>query len=868
MKTEPKIPPYFTTAQAQATTGVQADIYLRHEMPVAIVLWRSTEPQPYAAYKDSDDGCLKRFTVTSNDDVPRHDRRESRLNVRVEVFASPGNESVTCIALHQEQQAEPFLTVTGAQTPMRLYPFNNRSIGGFVNDFRDRDGLPVSDAHGATMRAVLHGRAARAWPIAQTAKLVAEYSSDQMVRLMEVVNVRSRDDEWRVRYQDQGLAGSEELASILSSRWPQTYRPADDKVHPLPLVAVEVDRNTFSFYLSDDGEKKAVRVHQFTDFRGSIIEDDFPLGSSNEWSAGMPKNFTDMEAVNAVGRTLLQNWESLPKTFPAAEAPPYDPNDMDAAVGYAQHTKELFALGDHDRAYAHYMRDPNGGAQASFSQTTKEQFVERMYTTRDVQGELVHPRPESDLGEPPLSDDAFDSYIANEGFHEIVRVEVMETFLLRAARRYHVLDTEQSEAINADQTVPGIKQKAWSFLHDQFSVPNSDLRMFFSETDDFWEHNAPERKRLYQIADLLTNSGRDPARIDVAQAIALVRTETPDLSPEHITALRSFKEKMGSTWKADLNEAWTTGDKNYWGSSQVKELKELQDVLGYKWLRTLSDEELTQGSAPVTKEQDQSTSSGPVAEGFFLALSQTAASPLFVGHSGGAHQDRPGIWRSADANDGMRFPEQSDLIGGLTDQISGIGDKTATSVDKDVLQWIGDSERSVGMDAKGHMVAIRSGNELVTLNEVFARLNDGEKGDDLPILLKEFGCDYDEACDAIFGDDHARAIALLEAASQKPYAEALKRYQGDCQHVEEAALSDEQCAAVAAFCDANGRNWKGKLESLWINGNYSQRGIDTNQAALLQQVRNQFGPEWLFKVTRADLDESRLVVRDDYGLGI
>lgn len=327
MKTENNIPSAFaTTTHANLEGGVQVDVYLRHEKPVAVVLWRGNEPQPYAAFKDSDDGRLTRFAVTANDDVPKHDRHERHLNVQAEVFTSPHNEVVRGVALYKEREAEPFLIVTGAGAPMRLYPFNERSNGIFANDFRDRDGLPVSDTFGATMRVVLHGREARDWPVVQTAKLVAEYSSDQMARLMEVVNVRSRDDEWRVRYQDKGLAGSEELASILSSRWPQTYRPADDKEHPLPLVAVEVEPNTFSFYVTEKGDKKMVLVHQFTDFRGTILEDDFPLGSANEWSVGMPKTFTDMEAVNAVGRSLLKDWESLPKTFPSAEAPPYDPN--------------------------------------------------------------------------------------------------------------------------------------------------------------------------------------------------------------------------------------------------------------------------------------------------------------------------------------------------------------------------------------------------------------------------------------------------------------------------------------------------------------------------------------------------------------
>lgn len=686
MKTENNIPPAFATStHANLEGGVQVDVYLRHEKPVAIVLWRGNEPQPYAAYKDSDDGRLVRFTVTANDDVPKHDRRESHLNVQAEVFTSPNNESVRGLALYREQQAEPFLTVTGSGTSMRLYPFNDRSNGIFANDFRDRDGRPVADTFGATMRAVLHGREARDWPLVQTAKLVAEYSSDQIDRLIAVVNVRSRDDEWRVRYQDKGLAGSEELASILSSRWPQTYRPADDKEHPLPLVAVEVEPNTFSFYVSEKGDKKMVRVHQFTDFRGTILEDDFPLGSTNEWSAGMPKTFTDMEAVSAVGRSLLKDWESLPKTFPAAEAPPYDPNDMDAAVAYTQRTKALFAAGDHDAAYAHYLRDPNGGAQAEFSQTTKEQYVVGMYNVRDVQGKPLHPQPEgyqhagftvgheahlrddnswakighlfefegkpyvmlefdqpvsaftdgdgrlqvlrgvaaaqspaardtrlmvaadliddtrsaapallakADLREPPQDNDAFDAYMANEHFHKIERVEVMEDFLLRAARRFHVLDVEQSAAINADETLPAVKQKAWEFLYDQFSNSMSDLRMFFSETDDYYEQSPEERKRLNAVADALVCSAKDVTKIEQAErlgAAAVVVESTGEangLSDDQRAAVVAFRDANGRDWKEKLGALWMNGNYSRRGidMDQAALLQQVRNELGPEWL--------------------------------------------------------------------------------------------------------------------------------------------------------------------------------------------------------------------------------------------------------------------------------------------
>ncbi|MCX9158132.1 hypothetical protein OPU71_18575 [Niveibacterium sp. 24ML] len=61
-----------------------------------------------------------------------------------------------------------------------------------------------------------------------------------------------------------------------------------------------------------------------------------------------------------------------------------------------------------------------------------------------------------------------------------------------------------------------------------------------------------------------------------------------------------------------------------------------------------------------------------------------------------------------------------------------------------------------------------------------------------------------------------------------------------------------QREALTRFRDAYGRDWKYKLNLCWTAGNY--RAISTGQAALLQQVRNELGPEWLDALKDADLD--------------
>ncbi len=120
----------------------------------------------------------------------------------------------------------------------------------------------------------------------------------------------------------------------------------------------------------------------------------------------------------------------------------------------------------------------------------------------------------------PQDDAAFDAYIANEYFTKIWRIGVMEQFLLRAAKRYHVLDKELRAAINARQDFPEVKTKAWSFLAQQFTNESSDLRMFFSEMRDFDPQSPQVIKRVYAVADALLCSAKDVNRIACAEQIS------------------------------------------------------------------------------------------------------------------------------------------------------------------------------------------------------------------------------------------------------------------------------------------------------------------------------------------------------------
>jgi len=58
--------------------------------------------------------------------------------------------------------------------------------------------------------------------------------------------------------------------------------------------------------------------------------------------------------------------------------------------------------------------------------------------------------------------------------------------------------------------------------------------------------------------------------------------------------------------------------------------------------------------------------------------------------------------------------------------------------------------------------------------------------------------------------------------------------------------SPEQLAAVRAFATRYGRTWKAMLRTAWTDGRYPYY-VSSDDRALLQQVRNAYGPAWLTK---------------------
>lgn len=56
------------------------------------------------------------------------------------------------------------------------------------------------------------------------------------------------------------------------------------------------------------------------------------------------------------------------------------------------------------------------------------------------------------------------------------------------------------------------------------------------------------------------------------------------------------------------------------------------------------------------------------------------------------------------------------------------------------------------------------------------------------------------------------------------------------------ALSAEQSHALQKFVAKHGRQWKSKLSNFWSTGT----DVQQEDGALLRQIRNSFGPTWLY----------------------
>ena len=94
-------------------------------------------------------------------------------------------------------------------------------------------------------------------------------------------------------------------------------------------------------------------------------------------------------------------------------------------------------------------------------------------------------------------------------------------------------------------------------------------------------------------------------------------------------------------------------------------------------------------------------------------------------------------------------------------------------------QWLyEDEEKGLQLEPSGIVTAVRYGNDVTTLADVIERISNKEQGDDLPILMADLGCDYDQSCDAVFGGDYARALSLLTNRQPSLFLKTMIPHQG------------------------------------------------------------------------------------------
>ena len=72
-------------------------------------------------------------------------------------------------------------------------------------------------------------------------------------------------------------------------------------------------------------------------------------------------------------------------------------------------------------------------------------------------------------------------------------------------------------------------------------------------------------------------------------------------------------------------------------------------------------------------------------------------------------------------------------------------------------------------------------------------------------------------------------------------------------------LTTKQARALLTFARRSGHQWRSKLRNLWVNDRIQRTDERREEAATLQQVRNQLGPgfTWLNKLTLREVAAQR-----------
>jgi antirestriction protein ArdC len=146
------------------------------------------------------------------------------------------------------------------------------------------------------------------------------------------------------------------------------------------------------------------------------------------------------------------------------------------------------------------------------------------------------------------------------------------------------------------------------------------------------------------------------------------------------------------------------------------------------------------------------------------------------------------------------------------------------------------AETGIQFDDKNHAAYIDSWLKVLKEDKhaVFAAAKDASKAVDY-LLDKSQDIDINKVVDPIL-----QKPVVIQVDEEKAIEKPL-------------ALTRDQREAVVAYQQKHGDEWKEKLAVAWENGKY--KGVNKEQSASLQQVRNTLGPEWLAEVKDEDLTD-------------
>lgn len=85
-------------------TDMQAEVYSRDGAPVAVVLWEGNASRPHSLIRDTGSGDIVRGSLVFDDDIPKHDSRQTYLHVTVNALVRKG-ESAGIVIRKPEKDA-------------------------------------------------------------------------------------------------------------------------------------------------------------------------------------------------------------------------------------------------------------------------------------------------------------------------------------------------------------------------------------------------------------------------------------------------------------------------------------------------------------------------------------------------------------------------------------------------------------------------------------------------------------------------------------------------------------------------------------------------------------------------------------------